>query len=120
MKEREISAGIMKWLRSLPDNVAWKITDFNNVGFPDIAGCYKGMFYALEVKTKKGRSTAKQKYEAGRILDAGGRHAEVRSLAEAQDKFFNWFGLDRIYFESIRPRKRAKSPESRGRELPAD
>lgn len=110
--EGRIAASIMKWLRSLPDTVAWKVTDFNNVGFPDIVGVHKGLAFFFEVKTTKGHLSGKQLYEIGRITEAGGRATDVRSLKDAQIQFMEWFGIDQVFCESIRP---AKTAPARGR-----
>lgn len=111
--EGKISSKIMGWLRSVPKMVAWKISDLNNVGFPDIAGVYEGKAFFFEVKSKDGRATRKQIYEMNRIINAGGRAAIVRSLETAQLIFINWFGLDPIFCESIGPKKSNKG-ESHG------
>lgn len=92
MTEKPIAAGIMRWLRSEEFTVAWKVGDLNNVGFPDIVGLHRGVWFSFEVKSAKGRTTPKQDYEAKRIEAALGRHAVVRSLSEAKRIFIQWFG----------------------------
>lgn len=54
-------------------------------GWPDILGCYKGEFFALEVKTPQNRAgmTDQQKKTLRDIKRAGGYVAEVRSVKEA-------------------------------------
>lgn len=90
--ERRIQSSIMRWLKTLRSTAVWKISDFNNVGFPDILICHKGLFATMEVKRPAGRSTPKQRYEGQKIQGAGGRHAEVRSLLDAKENFKRWFG----------------------------
>lgn len=41
-------------------------------GIPDIIGCYKGHFVAIECKAGKGKTTALQERELQWIADAGG------------------------------------------------
>lgn len=41
-------------------------------GIPDIIGCYKGKFFAWELKSKKGRATKLQLYILKLIQKAGG------------------------------------------------
>lgn len=105
MKERDIAASIMKWLNSLPDTVAWKITDGNNVGFPDIMGVHKGLAFFFEVKSEIGRVTPKQVYQMDKINECGGRTSVARSPGEAQIIFKDWFQLNPIFLEKIRRNK---------------
>ena len=93
MNEKAIAASIMKWLRKLPDTCVWKITDMNNVGFPDITGVHRGMAFFFEVKQPKGRTTPKQSYEIERIRAAGGRAHVVYSLENVKNAMAVWFGL---------------------------
>jgi len=91
MTERALSIAVMRWLRSQDCTAVWKINDFNNVGFPDIIGVYKGLWFSFELKTARGRVSKKQGYEAKRIESAGGRHAVARSLDEVKTAFGEWF-----------------------------
>ena len=57
-------------------------------GVPDIIGCYKGRFIAIECKAGKGKTTALQDKELGAILTAGGftfvaRETNLEELKEA-------------------------------------
>ena len=45
---------------------------FGRSGVPDIVGCYKGRFFAIECKAGKGKTTALQEREMGKINDTGG------------------------------------------------
>jgi hypothetical protein len=106
MKEKSIAGSITKWLKTLPDTLAWKVTDHNNVGFPDIVGCHKGYAFFFEVKTLSGRATDKQLYEGSRIISVGGRFAIVTSLDYAKAFMDAWFLVDGVdvkdTFEKIR------------------
>lgn len=46
---------------------------YGRSGVPDIVGCYKGCFFAIECKAGKGKTTALQDRELQNIRDAGGR-----------------------------------------------
>lgn len=52
-------------------------------GFPDIAGMYKGSFFALEIKAKKGIVSPAQVAWIRDLRDNGAFAAVVRSLDEA-------------------------------------
>ena len=56
---------------------------FQVAGFPDLLGCVKGRFYALEVKTSKGKPSELQIRVMKRIKLAGGITGVVRSVDEA-------------------------------------
>ena len=45
---------------------------FGRAGIPDIIGCYNGHFVAFECKAGKGKTTALQEREIGRIQSAKG------------------------------------------------
>lgn len=45
---------------------------YGRSGVPDIVGCYKGRFFAIECKAGKNLPTQLQKLELGRIQQAGG------------------------------------------------
>jgi hypothetical protein len=45
---------------------------YGRSGIPDIVGCYKGCFFAVECKAGRGTTTALQDRELRRIQEAGG------------------------------------------------
>ena len=45
---------------------------YGKSGVPDIVGCYKGVFFAIECKAGKGKTTALQERELNLIRSAGG------------------------------------------------
>jgi len=45
---------------------------FGRAGIPDVIGCYNGQFVAFECKAGKGKTTALQEREIGRIQSAKG------------------------------------------------
>jgi len=54
-------------------------------GILDLVGCLEGKFFALEVKTPKGKATERQLEIIKRICHAGGIAAVVTSVEEALD-----------------------------------
>ena len=46
---------------------------FGRAGVPDIIGCYRGYFFAVECKAGKGKTTALQDAEIEKIRRAGGK-----------------------------------------------
>jgi Holliday junction resolvase len=46
---------------------------FGRAGVPDIIGCYRGYFFAVECKAGKGKTTALQDREIENIRKAGGK-----------------------------------------------
>jgi len=45
---------------------------YGRSGIPDIVGCYKGFFFAVECKAGRGTTTALQEKELRKIREAGG------------------------------------------------
>lgn len=45
---------------------------YGKSGIPDIVGCYKGYFFAVECKAGKGKTTTLQDMQLQAIRDAGG------------------------------------------------
>jgi Holliday junction resolvase len=45
---------------------------YSSRGVPDIVGCLNGVFFGIEAKAGKGKTTALQDRELQRIRDAGG------------------------------------------------
>lgn len=59
--------------------------EYTLAGLPDIIGCYRGYFLALETKMpgKQGNTSARQDYVHQKIRDAQGLVAVVTSIPEA-------------------------------------
>ena len=55
------------------------------MGVPDILGCLKGRFFALEVKKPTGRLSRIQSYQLLKVRDAGGIAGRVDSLDDARE-----------------------------------
>ena len=45
---------------------------YSRIGVPDFVGCLNGMFFSIEAKAGKGKTTALQDRELGKIRQAGG------------------------------------------------
>lgn len=86
MKESDIVRAILKYLKTVPNCFAWKEHGgmYGTAGVPDIIACIGGRFYALEVKTEKGKATALQEATIRKIQNAGGIAAIVRSVDEVR------------------------------------
>ena len=54
-------------------------------GLPDLIGCYRGYFIAMEVKKPGGHATDLQAFTIERIKAAGGYATVIHSYEEAQD-----------------------------------
>lgn len=81
--EAKVKKQIDVYLKSLGDD--WwgfkpMMMGYGRKGVPDIIGCYKGHFVALEVKSATGIATEWQLREIQAILKSGGRATIVRSV----------------------------------------
>lgn len=72
MNETALKNKVLKWLRSLDKSWWYKVCDLFNIGIPDIIGCWKGKFVAIELKVKPNKPTKFQKYVIEKIKQAGG------------------------------------------------
>jgi len=70
MYESQLQTSLLKHLRK----VGWfyKASDRFRAGIPDIIGCYKGRFVALELKVEPNKPTPLQEYELKAIYREGG------------------------------------------------
>ena len=86
MKENDIVKSILKYLKTVPHCFAWKEHGgmYGTAGIPDIIACIDGGFYAFEVKTDTGKTTALQDATIKKILSAGGTSMVVRSADEVR------------------------------------
>ena len=85
--ERDIVAGIKRYLISLGDDVFfWKEHGgpYGTSGIPDIICCYKGRIIGMECKLPGGRLTELQRRALAKINRAGGIARRVESVADAQ------------------------------------
>ena len=86
MLEKDIVNKIMKYLKTVPRCFAWKEHGgmYGTAGIPDVIACVNGRFFAFEVKTDTGKTTALQDATIRKILSAGGRAFVVRSVDEVR------------------------------------
>lgn len=69
-------------------------TQFGRSGVPDIIGCYKGRFFAIECKAGKNTTTALQEKEIEKIREAGGVALVVNEENLDMVERFLWRGYD--------------------------
>jgi hypothetical protein len=86
VKEKHLRSKIINALRAYGG--FWVVTTANvhgTGGLPDITGCFRGDFFAFEVKLpgKEHTLTARQSHCLKRIRAAGGKAAMVTSVSQA-------------------------------------
>ena len=86
MKENDIVKAILKYLKTVPHCFAWKEHGgmYGTAGIPDIIACINGKFYAFEVKTAIGKTTALQEATIRKITSCGGYAGIVRSAEDVK------------------------------------
>ena len=84
-RENKIQASIVKYLKNQKDCWVYPTCDRFTVGVPDILGCLKGRFFALEVKKPNGRLSKIHAYQLSKVRNAGGIAARVDSLEDAKE-----------------------------------
>lgn len=91
MKENDIVKAILKYLKTVPHCFAWKEHGgmYGTAGIPDIIACINGKFYAFEVKTAIGKTTALQDATIRKINKCGGQSYVVRSVDEVKAILLN-------------------------------
>ena len=83
--ESTIKRQIMRFLRSLPKS-DWKVSPPGSVaGKPDITGCLKGRFVAIEVKRPKARVTHLQQVKLAKLRNIGAAVGIARSVEGAKE-----------------------------------
>lgn len=87
MLEKEIVAGVLRYLKTVPNCFCWKQHggQFGVAGLPDIIACVNGKFAAFEVKTEKGKTTKLQEQAFAKINAANGKAYVVRSVDEVRE-----------------------------------
>ena len=86
MNEAAIVKAIIRYLKTVPRCFCWKEHGgmYGTAGIPDIIACINGRFYAFEVKTESGKTTALQYATIRKILACGGNACVVRSVDEVR------------------------------------
>jgi hypothetical protein len=62
---------------------------YGRSGVPDIVGCYRGVFFAIETKAGDNKTTALQERELKQIRDAGGMACVINE--NNLDELIAWF-----------------------------
>jgi hypothetical protein len=71
--EAKVKKQIRKILDELDAYYAMPIgSAYGNTGVPDFLVCYRGKFIGIEAKAGKGKTTALQEHNLGKIMQAGG------------------------------------------------
>jgi len=71
--EKKVKTKVVAILKELGAYYFYPITGgYGASGVPDIVGCYKGRFFAIECKAGKGKTTALQEKNLNNIMTAGG------------------------------------------------
>lgn len=84
MGEQEIQKKILDYLASI-DAYAIKVITSNRRGVADIIACHKGQFYAIEVKTPKGRVSPLQEWHIERAKQSGAIAFIARSVEDVKE-----------------------------------
>ena len=86
MLEKEITAKIMGYLKTVSSCFAWKTHGgmYGTAGLPDIICCYRGGFIGFEVKTPDGRLSKLQEFTITKIKAAKGKAFKVTSVDEVK------------------------------------
>jgi len=91
MKEKTLQAKIIKYMRS---EGAWIVKypggAYAEVGVPDLVGCFKGRFFAFEVKVGNNYASEMQKHQIGLIQSSGGYAFIVYSMKKVMEIVKGW------------------------------
>ena len=90
LSEKELQNKVLRDLRKIPDTWFFKTNDIFVNGIPDIIGCHKGTFFALELKREKNSKTSLlQHYTIRKINEAKGYATIVKP--STWDKIYKEF-----------------------------
>ena len=71
--EAKVKAKAVAQLKALGAYYFYPVTGgYGSSGVPDIVGCYNGMFFGIECKAGKNKTTALQEKNLDRIAERGG------------------------------------------------
>ena len=87
MLEKDITAAIMRYLKTVPGCFSWKEHGgmYGTAGLPDIICCIGGRFVAFEVKVPSGKLTKLQETTIKKIKAAKGEAHKVTSVEEVKE-----------------------------------
>jgi len=98
--ESKLRAKVCKFLSRLEPEVWFCVaTGVVKAGVPDIIFCINGQYGGIELKTKKGKLSEKQKVELSKTKKAGGEALVCRSIEEVKKE------VNRILNETRKRRK---------------
>jgi Holliday junction resolvase len=94
MKESSIQAAILRYLNGLPESKFYNMhgSGWQGAGRPDLIGCYRGRFVAIEVKRPGEAPTKLQEHElqlwgmTGAVTMVATSLAEVKEMIGRLDK----------------------------------
>jgi Holliday junction resolvase len=71
--EKKVKTKVVAVLKTFGAYYFYPVTGgYGASGVPDIVGCYKGKFFAIECKAGKGKTTALQEKNIAQIIAQGG------------------------------------------------
>jgi Holliday junction resolvase len=71
--EKKVKTKVVSILKGFGAYYFYPVTGgYGASGVPDIVGCYKGKFFAIECKAGKGKTTALQEKNIAQIIAQGG------------------------------------------------
>jgi hypothetical protein len=87
--EANLTRRVRRWLDEQPETWSMKVAGgpLQRRGIPDIVGCRRGRFFAIELKAPGGRATPSQRAEMQALEAAGARVLLASTLAEVQAFF---------------------------------
>jgi len=88
--ESKFQTDVLKLLESIGGYwIKIHVGAYQKKGEPDIVGCYKGKFYALELKQGKNKPSPLQEYKLNLIRKSGGKSMAIYSLEDVRELFKN-------------------------------
>ena len=84
MTETQLKIKIIRAIRKeFPTTFFYKASDNFFSGIPDLIGCHRGVFFAMEIKTPIGKVSRIQEFTMKKINACGGYAGVVRTVVEA-------------------------------------
>lgn len=90
VSEKSIQTAGLKFLRSQPGGVWFKIHDLLTSGIPDVIGCYNGKFIAIEFKAPGKKPNPLQQYTIDKINEFGGIAISCDNVHKLKRQFLLW------------------------------
>ena len=85
MLESQRQHKVLKYLETLPKVWACKIVVGNKSGIPDIIGVLDGKFFAIEMKTPKGKLSKIQEWVRELIEEANGLYLVATNVKQVKE-----------------------------------